>query len=151
MLLQTHHAALRVADLEEAATRWGRLYGLTRADADGAVLLRCAYEDFCLELRPADGDGHVEHVAYELRRGVSLEDAAERLRGADSEPEEVAVPVRGRGLRVTDPDGNPIVDSARDLEDVGAPPEVSAQTLHVALAMPEDQAEREVAEGKWAR
>jgi 5-oxopent-3-ene-1,2,5-tricarboxylate decarboxylase/2-hydroxyhepta-2,4-diene-1,7-dioate isomerase len=45
---------------------------------------------------------------------------------------------------------NRIVESARALEDVGAAPEVSAQTLHVALAMPEDQAEREVAEGKWA-
>ena len=46
---------------------------------------------------------------------------------------------------------NRIVESERELEDVGAPPEVSAQTLHVALAMPEDQAEREVAEGRWAR
>ena len=45
---------------------------------------------------------------------------------------------------------NRIVELDRDLEDVGAPPEVSAQTLHVALAMPEDQAEAEVAEGKWA-
>jgi len=45
---------------------------------------------------------------------------------------------------------NRIVEFDRDLEDVGSPPEVSAQTLHVALAMPEDQAEREVAEGKWS-
>ena len=45
---------------------------------------------------------------------------------------------------------NTIVEADDDLENVGAPPEVSAQTLHVALAMPEDQAEREVAEGKWA-
>jgi 5-oxopent-3-ene-1,2,5-tricarboxylate decarboxylase/2-hydroxyhepta-2,4-diene-1,7-dioate isomerase len=38
---------------------------------------------------------------------------------------------------------NTIVGSDRDLEPVGAPPEVSAQTLHVALAMPEDEAERQ--------
>ena len=36
---------------------------------------------------------------------------------------------------------NTIVESSEDLEPVGAPPEVSAQTLHVALAMPEDEAE----------
>ena len=122
ILLQVHHAALRVADPEEAADRWGRLYGLTRADADGAVLLRCAYEDFCLELRPAGGDGHVEHVAYELRSGVSLADAAERLRAAESDPEEVEVPVRGGGLRVTDPDGNPIVLVERVLGAERIPP-----------------------------
>jgi hypothetical protein len=64
MILQTHHATLPCRPPRSRRTLV-RLYGLTRADADGAVLLRCAYEDFCLELRPADGDGHVEHVAYE--------------------------------------------------------------------------------------
>ena len=122
LILQTHHAALRVADVEEAAERWSRLYGLTRADADGATLLRCAYEDFCLELRPADDGGHVEHVGYELRPGVSLADAAARLREAGSEPAEVEVPVRGRGLRVTDPDGNPIVLVERVVGDERIPP-----------------------------
>ena len=83
MILGVHHACLHVADVDEAAERWSRLYGLTRADAGGATLLRCAYEDFCLELRPtADGAGRVEHVGYELRSEVSLDDAAERLRGA---------------------------------------------------------------------
>jgi 5-oxopent-3-ene-1,2,5-tricarboxylate decarboxylase/2-hydroxyhepta-2,4-diene-1,7-dioate isomerase len=43
---------------------------------------------------------------------------------------------------------NKIVESDRDLEPVGAPPEISAQTLHVALAMPEDEAERRVAGGE---
>lgn len=44
---------------------------------------------------------------------------------------------------------NHIVELDRDLADVGSPPEVSAQTLHVALAIPEDEAERQVASGKW--
>ncbi len=39
---------------------------------------------------------------------------------------------------------NRIVELDRELEPVGSPPEVSAQTLHVALAMPEDEAEAAV-------
>ena len=46
---------------------------------------------------------------------------------------------------------NEIVELDRDLVDVGSAPEVSAQTLHVALAMPEDEAERQVASGEWKR
>jgi 2-keto-4-pentenoate hydratase/2-oxohepta-3-ene-1,7-dioic acid hydratase in catechol pathway len=43
---------------------------------------------------------------------------------------------------------NKIVESDHDLEPVGAPPEISAQTLHVALTMPEEEAERQVAGGE---
>ena len=45
---------------------------------------------------PADEPG-VEHVAYELRSGVSLADAAERIE-AGAQAEEVEVPVRGQGV-----------------------------------------------------
>ena len=44
---------------------------------------------------------------------------------------------------------NPIVELDRELEHVGAAPQVSAQTLHVALAMPEEEAERAVASGDY--
>ena len=40
---------------------------------------------------------------------------------------------------------NTVVDLGRDLVPVGDQPQVSAATLHVALTMPEDEAEREVA------
>ena len=40
---------------------------------------------------------------------------------------------------------NPVVELDRDLEPVGEQPRVTAATLHVALAMPEDEAEREAA------
>ena len=74
MIGRLHHARLRVADVEEAAARWARLYGLTTASGDG-TLLRCAYEDFALELVPAgDAEPGLEHVGYELRAGVRLED-----------------------------------------------------------------------------
>jgi len=105
-----HHATLRVADVEEAAARWSILHGLTAAGSAGeAALLRCAYEDFCLELRGGGETPGVEHVAYELRSGISLDAAAGRAREQGAEAEEVEVPVRGRGLRLHDPDGNAVV------------------------------------------
>lgn len=42
---------------------------------------------------------------------------------------------------------NRVVELDRDLVAVGADPEIGAQTLHVALAMPEDEAERRVESG----
>jgi 5-oxopent-3-ene-1,2,5-tricarboxylate decarboxylase/2-hydroxyhepta-2,4-diene-1,7-dioate isomerase len=41
---------------------------------------------------------------------------------------------------------NTVEQSDEELEPVGDPPMVSAQTLHVALAIPEDDAERQVKE-----
>ncbi len=113
MIGRLHHARLRVADREEATARWSRLYGLSAASDDGA-LLRCAYEDFALELVEGSEPG-LEHVAYELRAGVALEDVT--LDG-----EEVAVPVRGRGLRLSDPDGNGVVVVERAVPADRTPP-----------------------------
>jgi catechol-2,3-dioxygenase len=109
LILRLHHAALRVSDAVEARERWSMLYGLSGdGDSEGA-LLRCAYEDFCLELRRSDADPGIEHIAYELRSGVSLDDAAARLGEAGENAEWIEVPMRGRGLRLVDPDGNRIV------------------------------------------
>lgn len=109
MILRVHHATLRVRDLEEARERWARLHGLSDAGgSDERALLRCAYEDFCLELRGGPDPG-VEHVAYELRSGIDLAAARSRIERAGERAEEVEVPVRGRGLRLGDPDGNAIV------------------------------------------
>jgi 5-oxopent-3-ene-1,2,5-tricarboxylate decarboxylase/2-hydroxyhepta-2,4-diene-1,7-dioate isomerase len=86
----------------------------------------------------------------DVSRLITLEPGDVLLTGtpANSRPVEpgdvVEVEVEGIG-RIS----NPIVESERELEPVGAPPEVSAQTLHVALAMPEDEAERQVASGEW--
>jgi 5-oxopent-3-ene-1,2,5-tricarboxylate decarboxylase/2-hydroxyhepta-2,4-diene-1,7-dioate isomerase len=41
---------------------------------------------------------------------------------------------------------NTVEQSEIELEPVGDPPMVSAQTLHVALAIPEDDAERQAKE-----
>jgi catechol 2,3-dioxygenase-like lactoylglutathione lyase family enzyme len=108
LIQRAHHATLRVADVAEARERWSILYGLT-GDGDGErALLRCAYEDFCLELRQGPDPG-IEHVAYELAPGVTLDQAAERLEREGEAAERVDVPVRGQGLRVADPDGNRVV------------------------------------------
>ncbi len=74
------HVCLRVADVDEAAARWGVQFGLTLTErtADRAYL-RCGYEPYSLEL-VAGEPGH-DHTGFELRRGVSLDDAAAHLTG----------------------------------------------------------------------
>ena len=109
MILRAHHATLRVADATEARERWSLLHGLSGSGDSERALLRCAYEDFCLELRRGGERPGLEHVAYELRREVSLAEAGERIAAEGVEAAEVEVPVRGRGLRLVDPDGNAIV------------------------------------------
>jgi 5-oxopent-3-ene-1,2,5-tricarboxylate decarboxylase/2-hydroxyhepta-2,4-diene-1,7-dioate isomerase len=91
-----------------------------------------------------------DYQVADVSRLITLEPGDVLLTGtpANSRPVEpgdvVEVEVEGIGrLR------NTIVELDRDLEDVGSPPQVSAQTLHVALAMPEDEAEAEIASGKW--
>ena len=82
----------------------------------------------------------------DISRLITLEPGDVLLTGtpANSRPVEpgdvVEVEVEGVGRL-----SNRIVELGRELEDVGAPPEVSAQTLHVALAIPEDEAEAEAA------
>jgi catechol 2,3-dioxygenase-like lactoylglutathione lyase family enzyme len=109
VILRAHHATLRVADAVEARQRWSRLHGLSGDGDSERALLRCSYEDFCLELRRSGERPGLEHVAYELRREVSLDEAGERIASEGVEATEVEVPVRGRGLRLDDPDGNAIV------------------------------------------
>jgi 2-keto-4-pentenoate hydratase/2-oxohepta-3-ene-1,7-dioic acid hydratase in catechol pathway len=81
----------------------------------------------------------------DLSRLVTLEPGDVLLTGtpANSRPVEpgdvVAVEVDGVGRLE-----NTVEQSEEELEQVGEQPAVTAQTLHVALAMPEDEAEREV-------
>jgi 5-oxopent-3-ene-1,2,5-tricarboxylate decarboxylase/2-hydroxyhepta-2,4-diene-1,7-dioate isomerase len=82
----------------------------------------------------------------DVARLVTLEPGDVLLTGtpANSRPVEpgdvVAVEVEGIGRLE-----NPVVELDRDLEPVGEQPAVTANTLHVALAVPEDEAERRVA------
>ena len=81
----------------------------------------------------------------DVSRLVTLEPGDVLLTGtpANSRPVEpgdvVAVEVDGIGRLE-----NPVVELERELEPVGEQPAVTANTLHVALAMPEDEAELRV-------
>jgi 5-oxopent-3-ene-1,2,5-tricarboxylate decarboxylase / 2-hydroxyhepta-2,4-diene-1,7-dioate isomerase len=84
----------------------------------------------------------------DVARLVTLEPGDVLLTGtpANSRPVEpgvvVAVEVDGIGRLE-----NEVEQSDEELEPVGEQPAVTAQTLHVALAMPEDEAERQVEAG----
>jgi 5-oxopent-3-ene-1,2,5-tricarboxylate decarboxylase/2-hydroxyhepta-2,4-diene-1,7-dioate isomerase len=89
-------------------------------------------------------------IAYQVAdvaRLITLEPGDVLLTGtpANSRPVEpgdvVAVEIDGIGRLE-----NTVEQSDVELEPVGDPPMVSAQTLHVALAIPEDDAERQVQE-----
>lgn len=81
----------------------------------------------------------------DVARLITLDPGDVLLTGtpANSRPVEIGdlveVEVEGIGRLA-----NRVVELDRDLVDVGAAPEISAQTLHVAVAMPEEKAEREV-------
>jgi catechol 2,3-dioxygenase-like lactoylglutathione lyase family enzyme len=98
-LRRIDHVCLRVADLDEAARRWSIQFGLTETGReDGRAHLRCAYEPYSLEL--VQGDPGFDHCGWELRRHVSLDDAARHL-----EAHEVAYRREPDGLHLADLDG----------------------------------------------
>ena len=97
------------------------------------------------------GDDLMFSFAYQvadLSRLVTLEPGDVLLTGtpANSRPVEigdvVAVEVDGIGRLE-----NTVVEIDRDLSTAGEQPEVTANTLHVALTIPEDEAERQIREG----
>lgn len=103
-LRRIDHVSLRVADVEDAARRWSVQFGLVeRSRDDRRARLACDDEPFCLELLAADGPG-LEHVAYELRRSCTLDDARRHFDGLGAAWEE-----RDGGLRVADPEGNAVL------------------------------------------
>ena len=81
-LRRIDHVALRTPDVAEATKRWCAQFGLVEREPGR---LACDDEPFCLEL--VEGEPGVEHVAYELRKSCSLDDArahfetSARLRG----------------------------------------------------------------------
>ena len=73
------HVALRVVDLDEAAARWCIQFGLIeRSREEGRAYLACNDEPYSLELIAGGSPGH-DHVAFELDRACSLDDARAHL------------------------------------------------------------------------
>lgn len=105
-----HHAALKVANLDEAFSRWAHILGLhgEKLSTHEAVL-RCTYDDFSLVLRQTGDKPFLDYVCYELASGIKLDQAAGILKGRGEHYSEVTIPMRGVGLKLTDPDGNDVV------------------------------------------
>jgi catechol 2,3-dioxygenase-like lactoylglutathione lyase family enzyme len=93
------HVALRVREVAEATERWRLQFGLTER-APG--VLSCDDEPRALELIEG-GEPGFDHVAYELARGCSLDDAAAHLAGLG-----VAHDVLGERVELADLEGNTI-------------------------------------------
>ena len=74
-LVGIHHVALRVFDLDEATERWTRQFGLTlRERRDDRAFLRCAFEDYSVELIASAERPGFDHAGWQLAPGVSAED-----------------------------------------------------------------------------
>ena len=115
-------------------------------DVDPAHLTIRTYVNDKLVQEGETGSDLLFSFAYQiadLSRLITLEPGDVLLTGtpANSRPVEigdvVAVEVDGIGRLE-----NTVIELERNLEEIGTPPMVTANTLHVALAMPEDEAER---------
>ena len=91
---------LRTTDLADAVQRWSIQFGLSvRELTPERARLACAYEPYSLELVASHAPG-ADHAAFELARGVSLDDAASHLERLGVSWEESS-----GGLFLRDPDG----------------------------------------------
>jgi catechol 2,3-dioxygenase-like lactoylglutathione lyase family enzyme len=105
-----HHASIKVANLDESFRRWSRLLGLHGEKLSPTeAVLRCTFEDYCLHLHESRDRPSLDYVCYELASGIALAGAADTLASRGQQVSEMHVPVRGRGLKLQDPDGNDVV------------------------------------------
>jgi 5-oxopent-3-ene-1,2,5-tricarboxylate decarboxylase / 2-hydroxyhepta-2,4-diene-1,7-dioate isomerase len=124
-------------------------YLVDAADLDPSTLTLTTYVNGEIAQQSQIGEDLMFNVAYQiadLARLVTLEPGDVLFTGtpAHSRPVQpgdvVAVEISGIGRLE-----NTVIELERDLVLVGVQPEVTAATLHVALAIPEDEAERRVA------
>jgi catechol 2,3-dioxygenase-like lactoylglutathione lyase family enzyme len=118
-----HHVSMLVDDVDEAFARYEILLGLHGEKLGDCAVMRCAHEDFCLVLKPANGrKPFLDYVAYELSAGVTLNDARREIdkrialhpersvsQSSDEKVRMIDVPIRGEGLLLNDPDENRVV------------------------------------------
>lgn len=121
------------------------------ADLDPADVWLRTYVNGALVQEAHTGTDLLFSVAYQIAdisRLVTLEEHDVLLTGtpANSRPvapgDVVAVAISGIGRLE-----NTVVELERDLVDVGDPPRITEQTLHVALAIPEAEARERLAAG----
>ncbi|MBV7328968.1 VOC family protein [Chloroflexi bacterium TSY] len=126
-----HHTCMWVEDVEEAFQRYEILLGLHGEILGDHAIMRCMHEDYCLVLKKAGSQRpYVNYVAYELEACLSLETAAKLITERGESTTDIQVPQRGRGLLLTDPDGNRVVLIERKKpEDVRPPVMIPTSTL----------------------
>jgi catechol-2,3-dioxygenase len=74
-LVGIHHVALRVFDLDEASERWCRQFGFTlRERREDRAYLRCAFEEYSLELLASGERPGFDHAGWQLAEGVTPRD-----------------------------------------------------------------------------
>jgi catechol 2,3-dioxygenase-like lactoylglutathione lyase family enzyme len=73
------------------------------------VILRCTYEDYALVLRQSNDKPFLDYVCYEFAPGMHMEDACKTLSQRGQNFSQTEVPLRGTGLKLSDPDGNRVV------------------------------------------
>ena len=131
LCMNLHHTCVLVADVQEAFHRYAMLLGLQGEMLGDYAIMRCMHEDYCLVLRDANGQKpYLDYVAYELAAGLSLAAAEAELARRGAATERVAVPVRGQGLLLNDPDGNRVVLIEREKpKDVRPPIMIPSNTL----------------------
>lgn len=123
LCMNLHHTAIMVADVAEAFQRYEILLGLHGEMHEGYALMRCMHEDYCLILKEAQGQKlSVDYVAYELEGGLSLTEAAQAIAERGETAQKIALPLRGEGLLLNDPDGNRVVLVERKRPDDNRPP-----------------------------
>jgi 5-oxopent-3-ene-1,2,5-tricarboxylate decarboxylase/2-hydroxyhepta-2,4-diene-1,7-dioate isomerase len=125
------------------------------ADVDPNNLILRTYVNGKVVQETHTGSDLMFSFAYQiadLSRLLTLEPGDVLLSGtpANSRPVEIGdvVEVEVEGIGRLE---NTIVELDHDLEAIGVQPDITAATLHVALAIPEDQAERQVLNLKGAR
>lgn len=124
LCMNLHHTAVWVADVDEAFQRYEMLLGLHgEKQDDGSALMRCMHEDYSLILMPTPKGQkpYLNYVAYELRSGLSLSEAADKIVERGETVEQIAVPNRNGGLLLTDPDGNRVVLIERQVPEDNRP------------------------------
>ena len=100
-LRRLDHVALRVGDLDEAATRWSMQFGLAaRERREDRIRLSCDDEPYSLELIAGEPAG-LHHVGYELSATCSLDQAQTHLNDLGIKTHTVR-----NGLCFEDADGN---------------------------------------------
>ena len=103
-ICRIEHVGLRVSDLDAATTRWSAQFGLRIAEhGDETARLACDDEPYSLELIAGTPAG-LDHVAYELADGCTLDQARAHLA-------QFGAPVADDGeggIETHDADGNSI-------------------------------------------